>query len=370
MYKAGDLLKKQGKFLKAVKTTVSLSLLLIAVFCVIRRLPECFSPNDSAVLAASFTLTDGQYIAQTDKKSEKKETNKETVQPSTSPEDSSLEKAPVKKRDKSSYYDSFAEHTGEAKYSIAEKTITSDGTQVDSCYIKNKTGLDLDFEAILNDKLTFSVKKNTDSPQVLIYHTHTSEAYMDEDVDFFFDSFYSRTQNTDFNVVSVGDAITRSLESKGIKTLHDKTVHDSTYNGSYDRSVQTVQSDMKDNKDIKVVLDIHRDAIGTDECKVKPVFEYNGKKGAQIMILSGCDTDGERGFENWQNNLNFALKIQNTAEKMYPGMTRPISFDYFAYNEYVCDGSLLIEVGAEANSIEEAEYTGELLGNVLYEVLK
>ena len=189
-------------------------------------------------------------------------------------------------------------------------------------------------------------------------------------MDYFFESFYSRTQNNDFNVVAVGDAITRTLESKGIKTLHDKPVHDSTYNGSYGRSVQTVQSDMKEYKDIKGVLDIHRDALGTDECKVKPVFEYNGKKGAQIMILSGCDTDGERDFENWQNNLNFALKIQNTAEKMYPGMTRPISFDYFAYNEYVCDGSLLIEVGEEANSIDEAVYTGELLGNVLYEVLK
>lgn len=349
---------------------MSFALLFTAVFCVFRRLPECFTGEESAVLAAAFTLTDGQYISGTDRQEEKKESKQSSTQPTTVSETKSAEKATVKERDKSGYYDSYAKHEGEAKYSIEERGITGGATQVDNCYIKNKTGLDLDFEAILSDKLTFSVKKNTDSPQVLIYHTHTSEAYMDEDVDYFYDSFYSRTQNNDFNVVAVGDAITNVLESKGIKTLHDKTVHDSTYNGSYDRSVQTVQSDMNDYKDIKVVLDIHRDALGTDECKVKPVFEYNGKKGAQIMILSGCDTDGERGFENWQNNLNFALKIQNTAEKMYPGMTRPISFDYFAYNEYVCDGSLLIEVGAEANSIDEAVYTGELLGNVLYEVLK
>lgn len=363
-------MKKQGKLIKLLKAAVSFALLFTAVFCVFRRLPECFTGEESAVLAAAFTLTDGQYISGTDRQEEKKESKQSSTQPTTVSETKSAEKATVKERDKSGYYDSYAKHEGEAKYSIEERGITGGATQVDNCYIKNKTGLDLDFEAILSDKLTFSVKKNTDSPQVLIYHTHTSEAYMDEDVDYFYDSFYSRTQNNDFNVVAVGDAITNVLESKGIKTLHDKTVHDSTYNGSYDRSVQTVQSDMNDYKDIKVVLDIHRDALGTDECKVKPVFEYNGKKGAQIMILSGCDTDGERGFENWQNNLNFALKIQNTAEKMYPGMTRPISFDYFAYNEYVCDGSLLIEVGAEANSIDEAVYTGELLGNVLYEVLK
>ena len=127
---------------------------------------------------------------------------------------------------------------------------------------------------------------------------------------------------------------------------------------------------MEENEDIKVVIDIHRDAIGSDTYKVKPVFEYDGRQGAQIMVMSGCDIDGEMGFDTWKENLNFALKINNTAETMYPGMTRPLTFGYFAYNEYLCNGSLLIEVGTDANTIEEAEYTAELLGNVLYEVLK
>ena len=204
---------------------------------------------------------------------------------------------------------------------------------------------------------------------MLIYHTHTTEGYMDEDVDYFYESFYSRTENSDFNVVAVGNAIADVLNSKGIATYHDTTIHDLTYDGAYDRSAETIKADMEKYESIKVVLDIHRDAIGTDECKIKPVFTYNGKKAAQIMILSGCD-DGSNWFPNWQNNLNFALKIQNTAEEMYPGMTRPLSFDYFRYNEYVCDGSLLIEVGTEASSVDEVEYTGQLLGNVLAEVLK
>ncbi|EKC69051.1 stage II sporulation protein P, partial [human gut metagenome] len=100
-----------------------------------------------------------------------------------------------------------------------------------------------------------------------------------------------------------------------------------------------------------------------------PVFTYNGKKGAQIMILAGCDTDGERGFDCWEENLNFALKIQDKAETLYPDMTRPLNFDYFAYNEYVCNGSLLIEVGTESNSIDEATYSGSLLGNAIADVL-
>ena len=362
-------MKKQGKLLKTAKAMLSLFLISVSAICVLHRLPECFgSQNPAALAAAAFTLTDGEYRLEVNKKTE--QATEPASETETQPDNGTTETASPKIRDKSGYYDSYAEHEGEAKYEVAEQTYSADGTQVDSCYIKNKTGLELDFESILKDSLTFDVKKNTESPQVLIYHTHTSEAYMDEDVDYFYESFYSRTQNSDFNVVGVGEAIAETLNKKGIKTLHDKTVHDSTYDGSYDRSVQTVFSDMEEYKDIKVVLDIHRDAIGTDERKIKPVFEYNGKKGAQIMIMAGCDTDGERNFENWQNNLSFALKIQNTAEKLYPGMTRPINFGYFAYNEYVCDGSLLIEVGTEANSIEEAEYTGELLADVLYEVLK
>ena len=169
--------------------------------------------------------------------------------------------------------------------------------------------------------------------------------------------------------MAVGDALTEQLNKRGIKTVHDTTIHDESYNGSYDRSVDTVYKNLKKYPDIKVVIDLHRDAIGTDENKVKPVFTYNGKKGAQIMILAGCDTDGERGFDCWEENLNFALKIQDKAETLYPDMTRPLNFDYFAYNEYVCNGSLLIEVGTESNSIDEATYSGSLLGNAIAEVL-
>ncbi len=363
-------MKSKGKFLNKLKTLAAVVLLSTALFCVARRLPECFdSQNPAALAAAAFTLTSGEYRLEQNKnaKADKPETDKNS---DSENDNNATEPKTAKKRDKSDYYDSYADHGDEAKYTVEERSIEDSGTAVDNFFVKNKTGLSLDFEDLLAQKLPFKLEKGINSPQVLVYHTHTSEAYMDEDVDFFYESFYSRTDNEDFSVVAVGDAITDVLNRRGIKTIHDKTVHDATYNGSYDRSVQTVQSDMEKYGDIKVVLDIHRDAIGTDECKVKPVFTYNGKKGAQIMILSGCDAGGEMGFDGWQNNLNFALKIQNKAESLYPGMTRPISFDYFAYNEYVCDGSLLIEIGAEANSIDEAVYSGELLGNVLAEVLE
>ena len=87
------------------------------------------------------------------------------------------------------------------------------------------------------------------------------------------------------------------------------------------------------------------------------------------MVLSGCDCYGERGFDNWQNNLNFALKLQNAAGEMYPNLMRPLSFDFFAYNEYICDGSLLIEIGTDANSIDEAQRAAVNLANVIAKVV-
>ena len=87
------------------------------------------------------------------------------------------------------------------------------------------------------------------------------------------------------------------------------------------------------------------------------------------MILSGCDPDNERGFVNWQHNLNFALKLQHAAEAHCPGMTRPLDFGFFAYNEYICDGSLLIEVGTDANTADEAAFAGQMLAQALAEVL-
>lgn len=364
----GDFLKFKGKLRKTVKTAASIALLLTALFCLGRRLPEALGSGETALTAAAFTLTDGKYYIESGTSPSAEETVAETTL-AEKPSAVSAE-AVTRQRDKSGYYDTNADHSGEEMHSVAEKTIGADGEGVRGCFVKNNTGLDVDFEQLLDEPLTFRTERDSGSPQVLIYHTHTGEAYLDEDADHFYDSYYSRTNNNDFNVVAVGEALKRALEKKGINTLHDLTVHDSTYNGSYERSAETVREDMEKYPSVKVVLDIHRDALGSEDCKVKTVFEHDGKKGAQIMILAGCDPDNERGFSNWKNNLSFALKLQSTAENLYPGMTRPLDFGIFAYNEYLCDGSLLIEIGTDANSIDEAEYSAELLAEVLSRVLK
>lgn len=353
------------KFLKGIKIAVSCALVAVAAVSVVRRMPEVFSDRDTALAAAAFTLTDGKVFAVSG-------TEPSTAAPQTTAAvqpTAAAEQNVARRRDKTGYYDSFGNHAGEARYAVEEKTILPDGVQVDGCYVKNYTGLALHFEELLRQPLPFQTSRDAAAPQVLIYHTHTSEAYLDEDVDWFYESYYSRTANNDYNVAAVGEAIAGALRKNGIAALHDTTVHDATYDGSYERSAQTVTAVRERYPSVKVVLDIHRDALGSDERKVKTVFEHNGKKGAQIMILAGCDPDNERGFAHWKNNLNFALKLQHAAEEMYPGMTRPLDFGFFAYNEYLCDGSLLIEVGTDANTVEEAEYAGVCLANALNRVL-
>lgn len=338
----------------------------VAVFCLRQRLPECIGGRDTALAAAAFTLSDGKYRMEALTEAPTDVTEAVRTEATAAARPSEQKNV---SRDKSGYYDSYADHSGEERYAVSEKTVGADGTAIENAYVKNRTGLDFDFGSILHTPLTFQTKQNASEPQVLIYHTHTSEAYLDEDVDYFYESFYSRTQNEDFSVVGVGNVLAKTLEEHGICTIHDKTVHDSTYNGSYDRSAETVCAYLAEHEDIRVVLDIHRDALGTEDCKVKTVFEHDGEKAAQIMILSGCDIYGERGFDHWQNNLSFALKLQTKAESMYPGMTRPMSFDFFAYNEYICDGSLLIEVGTDANSVDEVQRTAVYLAGVIAAVL-
>ncbi len=366
----GDSVKIHRRILPAAKVVLAAALIFAAGYSLTQRLPECFGSDDTALVAASFTLTDGRYRPASEPSTAPLQGQREEQRVAeTKPTDAPQAINRGTTRDKSDYYDSFADHSGETRYDITEKTIVSTGTQVGNGWVWNRTGLDFDFDALLHAPLPFTVQKNSKAPQVLIYHTHTGEGYLDEDTDGFYESYYSHTQNEDFNVVGVGNALAEALEKQGITVLHDKTVHDSTYNGSYDRSAETVCADMAENEDIKIVLDIHRDALGSEDNKVKTVCSQNGEKTAQMMILSGCDCYGERGFDNWQNNLNFALKLQNAAGEMYPNLMRPLSFDFFAYNEYICDGSLLIEIGTDANSIDEAQRAAVNLANVIAKVV-
>ncbi len=209
----------------------------------------------------------------------------------------------------------------------------------------------------------------SEKPQVLIMHTHTTEAYEPYIRSSYDPTFNYRTTDEEKNVIAVGEAICEKLRDAGIAYIHDTTIHDyPSYTGAYERSAETVKAILEENPSIKVVLDIHRDAIATDTTLTQPIAEINGKDAAQVMIISGCD-DGTMGMPNYMFNFRFACRLQETMESMYPGLTRPVLFDYRRYNQNLTTGSLLIEVGSHGNTLEQAIYAGSLFGDALSSVL-
>lgn len=241
----------------------------------------------------------------------------------------------------------------------------------EGAYVRNMTKLpNEDVQQAINDKPAFNLT-NTTEPQVLIIHTHTTEGFSPSARDFYDAAFPTRTFEHSRSVVSVGDELTKQLEKVGINVVHDTTVHDNPqYSGSYDRSKVTAQAILDKHPSIKVVLDIHRDSIADKSGnRYAPVANINGRDAAQIMLISGCN-DGTMDYPNYKQNLAFATDLQAQIETDNPGITRALSFKYKYYNQSLTPGTLLMEVGSDANSIDEAIYSGWLVGKSLAKTLK
>lgn len=237
--------------------------------------------------------------------------------------------------------------------------------------VKNVNKTDIDIEGILKEKIDLSVSK--DKPSVLIFHTHTTETYQILDRGFYETNFKTRTKDSGQNMLRVGVAICQEIEALGYSVIHDTEIHDLSYNGAYAHSRKKIEEYLKKYPTIQIVLDIHRDAIQqNDGTKIKPTATVQGKKAAQIMIISGCQEKGNpiENFPDWRYNLTFAVHLQNKLEIMFQGITRPLYFCPRKYNMNVSHCSLLVEVGSDANTLEEAVYTGKCLGVALGEIMK
>ena len=237
--------------------------------------------------------------------------------------------------------------------------------------VKNVNKTDVDIEGILKEKIDLSVSK--DKPSVLIFHTHTTETYQILDRGFYETNFKTRTKDSGQNMLRVGVAICEEIEAMGYNVIHDTEIHDLSYNGAYAHSRKRVEEYLKKYPTIQIVLDIHRDAIQqSDGTKIKPTATIQGKKAAQIMIISGCQEKGNpiENFPDWRYNLTFAVHLQNKLETMFQGITRPLYFCPRKYNMNLSHCSLLVEVGSDANTLEEAVYTGKCLGVAVGEIMK
>lgn len=251
---------------------------------------------------------------------------------------------------------------------IAEKTYgKGNSTSIyKNVYVRNVTDTKtVNIQKTLENKADLNIIDKS-QPTVLIFHTHTTEAYETLDRGWYSTDFPTRSKDPQKNMVRVGLAIQQRLEAAGFVVLHDTQIHDITYNGSYAHSRLSIEEYKKKYPSLKVIIDVHRDGIQqSDGTKIKPVTTINGKKAAQIMIITGCQDGKVTEFPDWQQNLVFALQLQKKAEDLYPSLMRPLFFAPRKYNMDTSHCGVLLEVGSDSNTLEEAVYSGSLIGNSL-----
>lgn len=235
--------------------------------------------------------------------------------------------------------------------------------------VNNRTSESISVKKLLNTKPKYNnITKN--EPYILIYHTHTTEGYELLDKGWYSSQYNSRTKDKRKNMVRVGEELAKALEEAGYKVIHDKNIYDSSYNGAYARSLVSVKKYLAQYPSIVLTLDVHRDAIEySDATKCKPTAVIDGKKAAQVMIISGCEGDGVEDFPDWMDNLTFAVHLQNSVEENFDGLMRPIFFCNRKYNMDVTPCSLLLEFGTDANTLEEAVYSAALVGKAIGKML-
>ena len=262
--------------------------------------------------------------------------------------------------------------TGTVQGKVIEKFISpyTANTSYKNVYLKNNTELDINLKDFVNGKLGFDIQKNGE-PQVLILHTHATESYLRHNENYYTDTDLARTTDNAYNMVALGKIISDRLNEVGIVTLHDTTQHDyPSYSESYSRAAKTICSYTEKYPSIKIVIDLHRDAIAANDTdKVKVTTEIDGKKAAQIMLVMGSQSGSVKNFPNWKENLKLATKLQQTIEVMYPSLARSIHFMPKNYNESLTNGSMLIEIGTDGNTLDEAKYSAELLSKALINLL-
>ena len=221
-----------------------------------------------------------------------------------------------------------------------------------SVYVYNRTGLELDASLLGEGVVDVPLGEG---PQILIVHTHGSEAYSMTDGDLYQESDPFRTTDCTHNVVRVGEEIAKVFRAHGFQVVHDTTLCDyPSYNGAYDRSYAVVQQWLERYPTIKVVLDVHRDALeGSGGEIYKMVSEEAGEKVAQVMLVMGTDAGGNP-HPRWKDNLAFALRLQENLVRGYASLARPTVLRKGRYNQQLCPGSILVEVGGHGNSLTEA----------------
>lgn len=230
---------------------------------------------------------------------------------------------------------------------------------------RNESCLNIDFNK-LDEEISINKK------EVIIFHTHTCESYTSSEQYSYQMTGNFRTTDLEYTVSAVGDELKKNLDNLGFKVYHDKSYNDyPSYTGSYGNSLEKIRKlkqTEEEYKDTDILIDIHRDAIGSVS-DYSPLVKINDEEVARLMFVIGTNGGGLE-HEKWQENLKFAVKVQEKANKLYPGLFKPIIIRNSRYNQHLGKAAVIIEVGATGNKLEQTKASMKYLSKVLFEVLK
>ena len=227
--------------------------------------------------------------------------------------------------------------------------------------IKNQTDYELTNE-ILTPDITIENKN------IVIFHTHSCESYTSSPAYTYTPTGNFRTTDLNYTVTRVGTELETYLKKYGYNVIHSTDYHDyPSYNGSYTKSLQTVETILQSTPS-DIIIDLHRDAIGS-RSDYAPTVKIGDEEAAQIMFVIGTNAGGLY-HPNWQQNLKFAIKVQEKAEEMYPGLFKPIMVTTSRYNQHTGKFANIMEVGATGNTLDQCLTSMKYLSNVMNEILR
>ena len=249
------------------------------------------------------------------------------------------------------------------KTEVITKNPISDGsnTQIGNVKIKNQTEYQITEELLSQD-----IK--IENKNIVLFHTHSCESYTSSEKYPYTPTGNFRTTDLNFTVTRVGTELETYLKKYNYNVIHNTDYHDyPAYNGSYTRSLKTVENILETTPS-DIIIDIHRDAIGS-RSDYAPTVKIGNEEAAQLMFVIGTDNGG-LWHPNWKENLKFALKIQQKAEEMYPGLFKTMMLTKSRYNQHTGKYASIIEVGATGNTLNQCLVSMKYLAEVMHEVIK
>lgn len=349
------------------------ALFLCVTVCVIVPASRSWETRLRVFFYGDACETEDESVSQTENPSEPPVTDPTEPEQTTLRSDS--RKEPEEVSDLKTMQEEYAEKFAgmEPCGSVSEEFMATKGATdiLGGVAVKNSTATKKpDFEALLEAGAPIE-KADFSEPTVLIFHTHTTESYLQVDDGVFYKDYETRSADPGRNMVRVGDELCRVLEENGVGVIHDTNIYDEYYNGAYARSRKTVLEYLEKYPSIQIVLDVHRDAIYySDTVRCKPTAVIGGEKAAQVMIITGAEEGQITDFPDWEENLKFALALQKEAQEKYEGLMRPVYFCQRKYNMDTAKCSLLLEIGSDANTLEEACRSARMIGEALCELIR